>query len=169
MNHIVYRSPFRMSTALLPFRRPMSLLDDIDGLARDFWTSWRPGLYGTASIPHTYMYEEKGVLVIKTELPGISEKDLEITLEGDMLTVKAERKEEVTEDVTHHTRERYLGRYFRSMSLPYHVNADKVSATFENGVLELRLPKAEETEAKRIEVKTKLPTGERKKRQQKSG
>ena len=51
----------------------------------------------------------------------------------------------------------------------YHVNADKISATFESGVLELRLPKAEETEAKRIEVKTHLPEGERKKRQRKSG
>jgi len=114
------------------------------------------------------MYEEKDGLVIKTELPGIGEKDLEVTLEGDILTIKAEKKEEATEDVTHHTRERYYGRYFRSMSLPYHVDADKISATFENGVLALRLPKAEQTEAKRIEVKAQLPQGEPKKRQRKS-
>jgi len=53
------------------------------------------------------------------------------------------------------------------MSLPSHVNGDKVSATFDNGVLELRIPKAEKVKAKRIEVKAQLPQGERKQRQRK--
>jgi len=145
----------------------MSLLDDIDQLARDFWSSWQPGFFGTTLVPHTDVYEEKGQLVVKTELPGITEKNLEVTLEGDMLTIKAEKKEEVTEDATHHTRERYYGKYVHSMSLPTHVNGDKVSATFDNGVLELRIPKAEEAKAKRIEVKAQLPQSERKQRQRK--
>ena len=74
----------------------------------------------------------------------------------------------MTEDATHHTRERYYGKYVRSMSLPTHVHGDKISATFDNGVLELKIPKAEEVKAKRIEVKTQLPQGERKQRQRKS-
>jgi HSP20 family protein len=103
------------------------------------------------------VYEDKGQLVVKTELPGVIEKDLEVTLEDDVLDIKAEKKEEVTEDATHHTRGRYYGKYVRSISLPFHVNGDKISATFDNGVLELRIPKAEEAEPKRIEVKARLP------------
>jgi HSP20 family protein len=75
------------------------------------------------------------------------------TLEGDRLTIKAEKKEEVKEDATHHTRERYYGQYFRSLTLPYPVKEDEISATFEKGVLELRLPKGEEVKPKRIEIK----------------
>ena len=167
MNITLYRNPAGALSAWAPFYRPMSLLDDIDQLARDFWASWQPGFFGTTLVPHTDVYEEKGQLVVKTELPGITEKDLEVTLEGDVLTIKAENKEEVTEDATHHTRERYYGKYVRSMSLPTHVNGDKISATFDNSVLELRIPKAEEVKVKRIEVKAQLPQGERKQRQRK--
>ena len=168
MNITLYRNPARALSAWAPFYRPISLLDDIDQPARDFWSSWQPGFFGTTLVPHTDVYEEKGQLVVKTELPGITEKDLEVTLEGDVLTIKAEKREEVNEDTTHHTRERYYGKYVRSMSLPTHVNRDKISATFDNGVLELRIPKAEEVKAKRIEVKAHLPQGERKQRQRKT-
>ena len=168
MNITLYRTPYRALTAWLGFYRPASLLEDIDQLAREFWTSWEPSFSGTTLVPHTDMYEEKDHLVIKTELPGITEKDLEVTLEGDVLTIKAEKKEEVAEDATHHTRERYYGKYIRSMSLPSQINGDKISATFDNGVLELRIPKSEEVKAKRIEVKAQPPQGERKQRQRKS-
>ena len=167
MNITLYRNPVRTLTAWSPFYRPLGLLEDIDQLARDLLSSWQPGFFGTTLVPHTDVYEEKGQLVVQTELPGITEKDLEVTLEGDVLTIKAEKKEEVTEDATHHTRERYYGKYVRSVSLPTHVNGDKISATFDNGVLELRIPKAEEVKAKRIEVKAQLPQGERKHRQRK--
>ena len=167
MNITLYRNPARALTAWAPFYRPLGLLDDIDELARDFWSSWQPGFFDTTLVPHTDVYEEKDQLVVKMELPGITEKDLEVTLEGDTLNIKAEKKEEMAEDATHHTRERYYGEYVRSMSLPTHVNGDKISATFGNGVLELRIPKAEEVKAKRIEVKAQLPQGERKQRQRK--
>ncbi|MFC2005388.1 Hsp20/alpha crystallin family protein [Chloroflexota bacterium] len=168
MNITLYRNPARALAAWSPFYHPVGLLEEIDELARDFWSSCRPDLLGTTLVPHTDMYEEKDQLVIKTELPGISEKNLEVTLEGDVLTIKAEKKEEVTEDATHHTRERYYGKYIRSMSLPSQINGDNISATFDNGVLELRIPKAEEVKARRIEVKAQLPQGERKQRQKKS-
>jgi HSP20 family protein len=165
MNITLYRNPFRTLTALAPFYRPLSIMDEIDEIAKEF--SRRIGFDGNTLIPHTDVYEEKDKLVVKTELPGVSEKDVEVTLEENMLTIKAEKKDEVAEDATHHARERYYGKYVRSMSLPFHVNGDKVSANFDNGILELRLPKAEELKAKRIEVKAKLPQGERKKRQRK--
>ena len=71
-----------------------------------------------------------------------------------MLTIKAEKKqEEVVEETTYYARERSFGQYSRSISLPFHVDADKTSATFKNGLLEIRLPKAEESKSKHIEVK----------------
>jgi HSP20 family protein len=166
MNITLYRNPFGMFTALAPFYRPVSIMDEIEEIAREF--SGRAGFNGEALIPHTDMYEEKGELVMKTELPGVKEKDLEVTLEGDMLIIKAEKEEEVVEDAARHTQERYYGKYFRSISLPFHVDGDKISAIFENGVLELRLPKAEEVKAKKIEVKAQLPQGEPKRRRKKS-
>jgi HSP20 family protein len=151
-------------SALMPYYRPWSLLGDLEALSSELWNSSRPGL-GLA--PHMDMYEEKGKLIVKTELPGIKSEDLDVKLEGGTLSIRAERKEEVKEDKTHHTRERYYGQYFRSVKLPYPVREDKVSATLEEGVLEIRLPKAEEVEAKKIEVKAQLPEGETKKRQRK--
>ena len=173
MNITLYRNPVRALAPWTPFYRPTRLWDGIDELLRDFWPSRQPD-FGTILVPHTDVYEEKDELVVTTELPGITEKDVEVTMEGNVLTIRAEKKEEETEDATHHTKERYYGKYVRSMSLPSHLNGDKVSATFENGVLILRIPKAAEVKAKRIEVKAKriegkaeLPQAEEKKRQRK--
>jgi HSP20 family protein len=166
MNIIPYGYPFRTFKALTSLYRPVSIMDEIDEIAREF--SRRVGFDGGTLLPHTDIYEEKYELVVKTELPGISEKELEVTLEGDVLTIKAEKKDEVTEDTTQHTRERYYGRYVRSIYLPAKVNSEKVSASLENGVLELRLPRAEEVKAKRIKVRPQLPQSERKKRQKAS-
>ena len=165
MNITLYRNPIRALSAWPPFYRPMSILDEINEIAREF--SRRIGFDGNTLIPHTNVYEEDNKLVIKTELPGITEKDLEITIEDDILTMKAEKKEEVAEDATLNTREEYYRKYVCSMSLPFHVKGDKVSATLENGILELRISKAEEKKAKRIQIKAQLPRDERKKRQRK--
>jgi HSP20 family protein len=153
--------------ALVPFYSPWGMLDEIEALTRETWDAWKPVTSDHSLVPHTDIYEEEGQLVMKTELPGIDKKGLDISLEGDRLTVKAEKKEEVKEEATHHTRERYYGRYFRSVTLPYPVKEDSISATFENGVLELRLPKAEEVKAKKIEIKAQLPETGTNKRQRK--
>jgi len=146
--------------SLVPFYRPWGLLDGIDFLAKEMWNSWSPFTLDQSLVPHTDIYEEKDQLVMKTELPGIDEKDLDITLQGDRLTIKAEKNEEVKEDTTHHSRERYYGQYLRSVTLPYPVKEDKITAILDNGVLELRLPKAEEIKAKKIEIKAQLPKPE---------
>ena len=147
------------------FFRPSGLLDEVDTFAGEMWNAWRPFASDHSLVPHTDIYEEEDQLVMKTELPGIDKKDLDISLEGDRLTIRAEKREKVKEDATHHTRERYYGQYSRSVTLPYPVNVDKITAIYDNGVLELRLPKAEEANAKRIEVKALLPQGEAKKQE----
>ena len=95
--------------ALVPFYHTRSLLDEIDTFARQMWDAWRPFTLDHSLIPHTDIYEKKDQLVMKTELPDIDKKDLDVSPEGDRLTIKAEKKEEVTEGATHHARKRYYG------------------------------------------------------------
>jgi len=154
--------------AMLPYYRPISTLEVLDRISREVWDSWRPFALGDGLVPKADVYEEKGQLVVRTELPGIDKKDLDITLEGDRLTIKAEKKEEVKEDTTDHARERYYGQYFRTLTLPYPVKEDKISATLDNGVLELRLPKAEKVKAKKVETEAQPPKGRTARRQRRA-
>ncbi|MFC2069047.1 Hsp20/alpha crystallin family protein [Chloroflexota bacterium] len=154
--------------AMVPFYSPWSALGEMDRLTSNIWDSSKP-LYtldnsDTSLVPHADIYEENDQLVMKTELPGISKEDVNITLQGDRLTIKAEKKEAVVEDAACYTRERKYGQYFRSVTLPFPVKEDTISATFENGVLELRLSKAEESKAKKIEIKARLSEGKQEKR-----
>ena len=94
------------------------------------------------------MYEEKGELVIKTELTDVKKEDLDISLEGNTLTIKAKKKrEEVSKGATYHSGERYFGHYHRSLLPPFHVRTDKVSTASKDGLWEIRLPKAEEVKS----------------------
>ena len=153
--------------ALAPFYQRWNLFDEMDKIARRTWDSWEPSELDTGLIPYTDVYEETDQLVVKAELPGINEEDLDIILEGDRLTIKAEKREETAEDAAHHTRERYYGQYLRSVTLPYPVKIGGISATFENGVLEIKLPKVEEVKAKKIEIKAQLPKDTGKTRKEK--
>ena len=152
---------------LVPFYPSLATFDLWDTLSKEIWDSWKPFTFEGAFVPDTDIYEEKDQLVMKTELPGIDKKEVEITLEGDRLTIRAEKKEDTKTDVNHHTRERYYGQYVRSLTLPYPVKEDEITATIDNGVLEVRLPKGDEVKAKKIEVKTQLPEGETRKHEPK--
>jgi HSP20 family protein len=146
----------RPSTSLtfLDSYRPLSAMDEIDMLAHSLWDSWQPAVIRTGFTFNLDMYEKDDKLVIRAELPGVRKEDLEINVSGDMLTIKGEKKqEEVPEDAKFYLCERCFGSYTRSISLPFSVDATSVSATFKNGLLEIRLPKAEEAKGQRIEVK----------------
>jgi HSP20 family protein len=149
--------------ALVPFYNPLSLLGAMDRFAGNIWDSSKPYTFDSSLVPHTDIYEENDQLVMKTELPGIDKEDINITLEGDILTIKAEKKEAVVVDGACYAHERQYGQYLRSVTLPFHVK-EEVSATLENGVLELRLSKAEESKAKKIEIKARLIEGKKEKR-----
>jgi HSP20 family protein len=92
--------------------------------------------------------------ILYAELPGVELKDLEITLSGNSLTLKGERKADgdVPEE-KYYRRERGAGPFGRSVELPHKVDADRVQATLENGILKILLPKAPEVQPRRIEVK----------------
>lgn len=162
MNIVLRRNPTGVLPSLALFHTPLSLMKEIDEMTGRFWESW-PEIAGTDIVPKTEMYEEKGNLVIKTEMPGIKKEDVDISLEDDILTLKAERKEEeVTEETDYYAREVRYGQYRRSVWLPFRVDSDKIAATLEDGVLEVKLPKAEELKVKKIEVKSQLPETEHK-------
>ncbi len=96
---------------------------------------------------------EKGY-VVNAELPGMDAKDLEITISGDVLSVKGEKKKE-TEDKsdTYHRIERCYGSFQRSFRIPDAVETDKVDATYKDGILKLVIPRTKESKVKKIEIK----------------
>lgn len=93
--------------------------------------------------------------IITTELPGIESKDIDISLVGKTLTIKGLRKEEdIGEEDSYLKRERWYGNFKRTVDLPFNVEVEKVSANFKNGILSIRLPRAEEEKPKKIEIKS---------------
>jgi HSP20 family protein len=138
-------SPERMVT-VSPWFRPFSLLEEAEAMARE---AFAPSM-------DLDMYEEGNELVVKAELPGIDKKNIDISVEDDVLTIKAEKKaEKERKEGSYYYSEREYGTYTRCMTLPARVDAEKVTATTKKGILEIRLPKTEVPETKKIEVPVK--------------
>lgn len=132
-------------------RRMNRMFDDFFG---DFGQS---ALSTVAFVPRVDISETEKEIKVTAELAGMDEKDVEITLHDDVLTIKGEKKdqrEEKNERVF--VSERSYGSFSRSIVLPETIQQDKINAVFKKGVLTLTLPKApaEETKAKKIEIKT---------------
>jgi len=103
--------------------------------------------------PAVDMYETKDELVMKAELPGLNEKDIHLSITGDVLTLRGERQwNEDTKQESYYRGERWFGRFERSLPLPIPVQADKVKASYRDGVLTVSLPKAEEIKPKEIKI-----------------
>lgn len=104
--------------------------------------------------PSIEMYEKQNDYIIRMEIPGVNPADVDISLSGDTLTVKGERKpSENVQDESYQLCEMCYGSFTRSISLPEPVNADKIEATFNNGILDLRIPKASEVKPKQIKIR----------------
>ena len=102
------------------------------------------------------MYEKDEKFVVRAELPGMKKEDADISVLGDTLTIKGERKAEAeVKDEDYYRCELCYGKFSRSVALPAAVEAGKVQASYENGILEITLPKAEEAKPKKVEVKVK--------------
>ena len=111
---------------------------------------------GTGSrvwMPVVDMYETSDDLVLNFELPGVREKDISLSMTGDVLTVKGERQfDQQLHDDNYFHAERAYGKFERSMHLPMPVQAGRVRATYRDGILEVSLPKAEEVRPKEIKI-----------------
>lgn len=115
--------------------------------------SWS-GLSGAPCYPAMNVWTNEDGAVVTAELPGFAPEAIDISVVGNTLTVSGERQpEEVGEGGSYHRRERSCGRFNRSFQLPFEVDASKVDASLENGVLNVTLPRAEEDKPKRITVK----------------
>ena len=139
-----------------PAREMMTLREAIDRLFDDAFT--RPLSLGgnNWSIPAVDMYQTDNEVVVKVALPGIKADEVQLNVTGEVLTIKGETKQEnETKEKAYHIREQRWGTFERSLVLPTEVVADKAKADFENGILTITLPKAEEVKPKTINIKTK--------------
>jgi HSP20 family protein len=143
--------PWRPFGELSPFRKEMDRLWDRflgqTPFARTLTGMWSPSVD---------ISETKDNFVVKAELPGLEAKDVNVSISGDILTIKGEKKaEEEEKDEHYHRIERYSGSFQRVFQLPSGVKADKIEAIFDKGILKVTLPKVEEAKKKEIEVKVK--------------
>lgn len=130
-----------------------------DDFSRNGWErSSLPSLSGEMKgvMPHIDLVEDDSKIEVSAELPGMDEKDINVTLRQGVLTIRGEKKSEREEKKKdHHITERYFGSFQRNVMLPCEVMEDQVRAQFKKGVLTVTLPKLEEgrTRGKQIEVR----------------
>lgn len=139
-----------------PFPEFVSLRQAMDRMLEDSFVlpARSGGVLGQGKTLPIDIYQTPDELVLKADLPGAGPEDVEVSISGDTLTIKGESKDEaeVKRD-GYFLKERRFGSFSRSLTLPPGLNSDKVEARFENGVLTLTIPKAEEVKPKRIEIK----------------
>ena len=102
--------------------------------------------------PAVDVLEETEKIVVKVEAPGVDEKDLRITFEDGVLTVTGERQFERKDDRNYHRIERSYGTFTRTFTLPRSIDATRIVASYRNGVLEIEIPKKEESRPKQIQI-----------------
>jgi HSP20 family protein len=141
-----------------PFRDTLSLRNAMDRLFEDSFVTPHFGWIAPASAAGMAVdvYETKDQVVIKAALPGVKPEETEVTITGDTLTIRGESKEEKeVKEESYIRKERHFGSFARSVTLPAGLEADKAEATFENGVLTLKIPKSEQVKPRSIKVKAK--------------
>lgn len=137
-----------------PFRGLNTLQDQVNRLFEDTVNRGRSTQSDLAAwAPTVDIYEAENDLVVKADLPGLDEKDIDVRVENNTLTIRGERKfeKEVNED-NYLRVERTYGAFTRSFSLPNTVNTEAIHAEYHNGVLTVRLPKREETKPKQVKI-----------------
>ena len=141
-----------------PFREMVSLRDAMNSLLQESFV--RPvGLVGDgAALLPLDIAETEDEFIVKASLPGVRPEDVHITAHGDSLTIRGEMKAEEEKKGEHyHLRELRHGHFQRTVTLSTPISADKAQAQFENGVLTLKLPKAEEAKPKEIKIVGRAP------------
>jgi len=122
-------------------------LAGFDDVSQPFMGGWMPAID---------LSEDKDNYVLKAEVPGMKKEEIEISLHEGVVTISGERKqEEKHESADMYRSERFFGRFHRSVSLPSAVDAEKVAASYKDGILTVTLPKSEASKRKHIPVSTK--------------
>jgi HSP20 family protein len=146
-----------------PFRELMTLQDRLNRMfGEPFGPTTSQELTAGAFVPPVDVYEDEKCIRLKMEVPGIEEKDIDIRLENNLLTVRGERKmESETTQENYHRIERSYGSFSRSFSLPTSVNPEDVKAGYSKGVLTVTLGKRAEARPKQIKVEVKPEIAEK--------
>jgi len=137
-----------------PFFDVQKTLDEMDRL---FGAVGQPlGLRSVprGTFPAVNVYEQGDAAVLTAEVPGLDAKDLELTVLGDSVTLRGERKEEAGEGERYYRRERPTGAFERTLTLPAPINPDSVEAEYRNGILRVRMEKAEQAKVKKVAIKS---------------
>ena len=151
---------------LIPWRRkeeagttagsPRIFQREFDDLVERFFGQepvFSRSLFSRTFMPVVDIVENENDITVKAEIPGMEQKDLDVNLTGDVLTMKGEKKAEHEEKGDNfHRIERSYGSFSRSFALPCEVQEDKVEATYKNGVLSLKLPKSESCKKKAVKI-----------------
>jgi HSP20 family protein len=141
-----------------PLRDMVSLREAMDRLFAESFVSPRswsaPTEEGVATLALD-VFEDDNDVTVQASVPGVKPEDIELSITGDVLTIKGETREQKEErQGDYHVRERRCGAFQRSITLPAQIDADKADAKFKDGVLTLTLPKREEVKPKTIKIKT---------------
>ncbi|HID11924.1 MAG TPA: Hsp20/alpha crystallin family protein [Candidatus Latescibacteria bacterium] len=131
-----------------PLDELMRVHDEVSRLFRSFLQRTEEGTW----YPDMDIAETEDAFYVRAELPGMSKDDVKITLQDSVLTISGEKKCQTTDGETLLRTERYYGPFQRSFTLPSSVQVDAITATLENGVLTVKLPKAEEAKPKSVPI-----------------
>lgn len=135
----------RVSWPADPMQEFSRLYRDMDRLFGEF--------EGGASFPRVNVWSDENEALVSVELPGVDPKDVNLSVENNILTIQGERKAEpLGENDIQIRRERAAGRFSRSFRLPFELEAGNVVARYEHGVLNIRLPRREATKPRKIEI-----------------
>jgi HSP20 family protein len=134
--------------------RPLGdLFSEVQRALHPWWrfaeTTWR----GSSNFPPVRITSTDDTLILTAEIPGIKLSDLDLTITGDALTIKGERRpDETVAEASYHRRERLTGHFARSVTLPERVDPDRITASYTDGVLWVTMPKAPEARTRKIDV-----------------
>lgn len=144
---------------LIPWREPKQIdhfRTEIDRLFDRFF-DWRPSLFGGEDgqwMPSVDISETSKAVIVKAEVPGMDPKDIQVSINNNILTIQGEKKQEKEEKEENvHRVERSYGSFYRAIQLPAEVDPEKADAKYKNGILKLKLPKTREESVKKIEIK----------------
>jgi len=151
--------------ALIRWGQQNDVFSELNKMQRDMdrlfsaFSPWqrgtRPSMFRAQVYPALNIYNDGECFILRAEVPGVNPKSIDIEVTGDTLTLRGERTlPDLPEGASYHRRERDFGQFRRSFSLPEKVDSSKVVAKCEDGILEVRLPHAEEAKARKIAVKS---------------
>jgi len=142
---------------LKPYRKPGTIRNEIDNLLHEFFGGpIHTGPLVGEWLPAADITETEDKVFVKAELPGMEKKDIDLSICGNLLTIRGEKKHLKEEkDENHYLGDRYYGSFHRIFQLPAYIDQEKAEASFAKGVLKISVPKVEEAKRKKIEINVK--------------